>query len=207
MGCVICENDEAEWIHGLDASKVTFRLHGKAYIWADRVRFCDRCQWLYAAGDDETLVRLKAECDGIPDHRVDEEIRRPFGVLRSADLGVSTMNESLPPGAAELRAAGFTPLEELTGAVRIALAWPEEHRRSVPETRELWLDDTVEGRFWLVRSPWPALSARDVVSLLWRWVERDRLPHDDDRDRAETEEFFGWDEQRVLEFLRRGERH
>src|SRR5579885_2684372 len=59
------------------------------------------------------------------------------------------------PGVAEARAAGFTPIEELTGFAEVALVWPEEHRRAVAETREWWLDEPLEGKLWLVRPPWP----------------------------------------------------
>src|SRR5437588_3724947 len=45
-------------------------------------------------------------------------------------------------GVADLRAQGFEPIEEHTGAIEVAQLWPEDHRRWVSETREAWLDDT-----------------------------------------------------------------
>jgi hypothetical protein len=71
------------------------------------------------------------------------------------------------PGAAELIAAGFEPIESLTGAVWVATVWPEEHRRTIPETRPGWLDEHSDGLVWFVRSPWPDIAPSDVLSILW----------------------------------------
>lgn len=64
------------------------------------------------------------------------------------------------PGAAGLLAEGFVALEGLTGATWVGEAWPEEHRRLLPETRAAWLTDLDDGKLWFVRSPWPTIFAR-----------------------------------------------
>lgn len=104
------------------------------------------------------------------------------------------------PGVAALRAEGFQPVEQHTGAVWLAGVWPHQHRRSVPETRPAWLDDDeCDGRLWLVRSPWPAFTVEDVIRILWPWVERDRA-RDEAVFRSRAAEVLGWDEARALEW-------
>ncbi|MBV9099294.1 MAG: hypothetical protein JO079_14675 [Frankiaceae bacterium] len=83
---------------------------------------------------------------------------------------------STVPGVAEARAEGFTPIEELTGFAEVAMVWPEEHRHAVPETREWWLDEPLDGKLWLVRPPWPGWSLDDVFTFLWSVVDEHRDP-------------------------------
>ena len=79
------------------------------------------------------------------------------------------------PGVDALRAEGFTPIEELTGFVTVALVWPEQHRRSVPETRDWWLAEPLDGKVWLIRSPWPEWTLDDTFACLWSVVDDERL--------------------------------
>src|SRR5437763_1917831 len=65
------------------------------------------------------------------------------------------------PGAAGLLAEGFVPLERLTGDTRVVEAWPEEHRRVLPETRPALQTDLDDDEIWFVRSPWPTISPAD----------------------------------------------
>jgi hypothetical protein len=81
------------------------------------------------------------------------------------------------PGVDELRAEGFTPIEELTGFAEVALVWREDHRRSVPERREWWLEEPLGGRLWLVRPPWPHWTVDEVFEFLWSVVD-DMRDHD-----------------------------
>jgi hypothetical protein len=111
------------------------------------------------------------------------------------------------PGVTELRAQGFTPIEEHTGALWVAQLWPEQHRRSVTETRSSWLDDPhSEGRLWLTRSPWPTLSLEDSLNVLWTWVERDHAPLDEDLWRQRVREALLWDEVTATEWHRQAVR-
>lgn len=107
-------------------------------------------------------------------------------------------------GVAEIRAEGFTPIEEVTGRSDIALVWPEAHRRSVAETRPWWIDDHPDGRLWMVRSPWQALTLEEVLSCVWTYVERDRdqfLQADESAQLVMMGEVLAWSEPRALEQL------
>lgn len=169
--CYFCEAFDAEWVHQLDWARSTFRLYGKGHTFGGSVDFCDRCEELYRAGDDEALVAIERRTRELDDAAaVAEEIRKPLAVLRGADLGAVRLDSLLPPGAADLRAAGFTPIGFLTGAEDIAQVWPHEHRRSVPQTEPERLAEG-EHRYWLVRSPWPSIDVHEVFELMWPWVE------------------------------------
>jgi hypothetical protein len=110
-------------------------------------------------------------------------------------------------GVAELRAQGFQPIEEYTGAFWVGQLWPEDHRRSVAETRSVWLDDpNSDGRLWLARSPWPTLRLEDSLNVLWTWVERDHAALDADLWRQRVSEALGWDETTAVEWHRQSKR-
>jgi hypothetical protein len=111
------------------------------------------------------------------------------------------------PGAAELLAEGFVPLEQLTGATSVAEAWPEEHRRVLPETRPAMQTDLDDGRIWFVRSPWPTISPADVLSMVW--AGQTRVGTDAMHGRAiavlhhaQALAIFGLDEATATSFLR-----
>jgi hypothetical protein len=117
-----------------------------------------------------------------------------------------------PPGVAELVAEGFTPLEDVTGDLDIAGVWPEQHRRSVAETRAGWEDIGHGGRCWLVRSPWSAVPLSDVIRLLWSYV-REATPDQHHRSGPATAQmarqrsaavarFLSLDEEAVMAFRR-----
>jgi hypothetical protein len=109
-------------------------------------------------------------------------------------------------GVADLRAQGFEPIEEYTGAVGIGQLWPQHHRRSVAETRSCWLGAPGgDGRLWMVRSPWPSLSLRDSLDVVWTWVERDHESLDTDRWRERVSEALTWDETAATRWHRQAE--
>jgi hypothetical protein len=93
------------------------------------------------------------------------------GVLRNAGRAAKAAryDDTLPPGVAELRAEGFVPVEEITGWDGLAMVWPEQHRRAVPETREHMEASTC----WLVRPPSSGLEAIDYLAAIHRAEERD----------------------------------
>jgi putative hydrolase of the HAD superfamily len=122
--------------------------------------------------------------------------------------GMVARNEILGPdtvgGVAGLRAQGFEPIEEYTGAVWVAQLWPEEHRRLVAETRRVWLNDVdSDGRLWLVRSPWPSLGLGESLNVVWSWVERDHPQLDEAMWRRRVSETLAWDETTAVEWHRR----
>jgi hypothetical protein len=88
------------------------------------------------------------------------------------------------PTVAELRAAGFTPIEELTGQVELAEVWPEAHRRAVPDTRyepdaaTARIPGLTDGLLYLIRSPWPSVTTEEAVLLVQRWQRKHRPASD-----------------------------
>lgn len=193
-------------MHHLDAEKACFRLFGRGHVWAREIPTCERCERLYQAGDEEGLAAVHArDWDGSA-AGVEEGVRNSLSAFRRADLGVVSMADWLPPGVVAAASEGFVPIENLTGLDAAAL-WPEEHRRAVPETRPGVSEYTADGMCWLVRSPWPSMSAQDAVRLMWEWMQ-ERRPQRSGRvtaeDRAEElallQEFLHKDEASVLEF-------
>ncbi len=98
------------------------------------------------------------------------------------------------PGVADLRRLGFEPVEEYTGAHQVAQVWPEEHRRSVPETRDAWSAPAAGATLWLLRPPWPGWTLREAFNALWRWLERPGVEYDDDRWLMNAADFLRWSE-------------
>ena len=123
-------------------------------------------------------------------------------------MGMVARNEILGPdtvvGVTGLRAEGFAPIEEYTGAGWVAQVWPDEHRRWVAETRSVWLNDAdSDGRLWLVRSPWPRLSLRNALNVVWSWVERDHASLNIEQHRRRSAEALAWDEAKAVEWHQR----
>ena len=87
------------------------------------------------------------------------------------------------------------PIETLTGTFWIVQHWPEQHRRSVPETRPEWRDGQPDGRLWFVRSPWEGLSASQVLSVVWANLSRE----DESRWPEIAADIFEWTQSRALE--------
>lgn len=110
------------------------------------------------------------------------------------------------PGVAELRQLGFEPVEEYTGVLLVAEMWPDEHRRFVPETRELRLEDEPQlgGRLWLLRSPWPGWTLRETFAAMWRWLERPEVEYDADFMLAGVADFLRWDEREARKWRPKG---
>ena len=108
------------------------------------------------------------------------------------------------PGVAALRKLGFEPVEEYTGALLVAEMWPDEHRRSVPETREAWLEDEPElgGRLWLLRSPWVGWTLRETFNAIWRWLERPNGEYDADYLLTGVADFLRWNESEARKWRR-----
>jgi hypothetical protein len=207
--CAFCDAPAA-WLHTLDPERSQFRIYGKGHTWADEIAVCETCEQLYRDGDDDGLVAVENRERALARDDADEQLRRPLAVFRAADTGAIPMAQWLPPGTAELTAAGFVPLDELTGNDEMIRDWPEPHRRSVPETRAKVQEFAIDGQCWLLRSPWPAVPVQDVVDLIWDWED---LRHsrrisgpvtatDHDRWAAARREFFELDEEAVLKFRR-----
>jgi hypothetical protein len=110
-------------------------------------------------------------------------------------------------GAAELLAEGFVALEGLTGMRSVVDAWPDLHRRALPETRAASLTDFDDDEIWFVRSPWPSISPADALAMVWAGLARvgtDSMPGDAIAvlHHAQAVSILGLDEVTALSFLR-----
>ena len=191
------------WAHRLASDRLTYRQYGKGHtlppVWA----LCDRCEEVYASGDDDAAVEVMRNGRwAVTDEDVAECIRKPLAVFRRADLGSRRIDPE-PSGVVAARKQGFVPAREVTGIPHhLGPLWPAEHR--------LWLDELGPSPVehadhevldrWLVRSPWPALSVDQTLGVVWRWVERDSFPHEDEVWRARILEALGWPESEALAF-------
>ena len=206
QSCAFCGSRDVVWAHPLAEELVAYREYGKGHTLPTLWALCDRCEVIYASGDDDAAVEVMRSSgwSWVADEDVAECIRQPLVVFRRADLGPRRFDPE-PSEVAEARRQGFVPLRELTGvAADLGPLWPAEHA--------LWLDelgpssgedeyDEVLDR-WLVRSPWPSLSVRRTLDALWRWVERNARPSP--RPPAADEplilEFFTWTEPEAVAF-------
>jgi hypothetical protein len=90
QSCALCGSGAVTWVHPLAGNLVEFRVFGKGHTLPSFWTLCDRCERLYAAGDDESAVEVMKASDGWPwstEEDVDELIRRPLAVFRRADKG------------------------------------------------------------------------------------------------------------------------
>jgi hypothetical protein len=101
-------------------------------------------------------------------------------------------------GAPALVAAGFEPLESFTGDIWITDDWPSGHKRSLPESRPDRLPDCEGEQVWFVTSPWPSLTPRQVLNLVWAYLTEDNEP----RWPEVRREIFGWTNQRAVAVLK-----
>ena len=114
--------------------------------------------------------------------------------LPSSDPEPASLPASSVVGAAELIAAGFEPLELLTGSDWIAVDWPNQRKRALPESRPDRLPDGADEQVWFVKSPWPSLAPFDALGVIWA-----NLPRDDDVSRAEAaREILRWSDERAV---------
>jgi hypothetical protein len=203
QSCVFCGTRDVAWVHPLARDRLAHREYGKGHTLPTFWALCDRCEEVYASGDDDAAVEVvRSNWSCVEDDDITERIRKPLAVFRGADLG-SRRFDPEPPAVVEAREKGFVPVREVTGIPdALGPLWPAEHR--------LWLDELgpspVEGSYdevldrWLVRSPWPSLSVDRALGVVWRWVERDPFPDEDEAWRARVLDVLGWPESEALAF-------
>lgn|GEM_PF-2734088 len=91
QSCALCGTRDVTWVHPLHPDRVAYRQHGKAHTLPTFWTLCDRCEQVYALGDDDAAIALMRAADGwdhVPDVDVEECIAQPLAVFRHADLGV-----------------------------------------------------------------------------------------------------------------------
>jgi hypothetical protein len=203
QSCAFCGTRNVAWVHRLARDRLTYRQYDKGHTLPSFWALCDRCEGVYASGDDDGAIELmRTHWPYADDEDVAECIRKPLAVFRRADLGARRFDPA-PPSVVEARKHGFVPLREVTGIPdTLGPLWPEEHRLWLDELGRSPVEDTYDEVLdrWLVRSPWPSLSVDQALGVVWRWVERDRFPDDDDAWRARVLEVLGWSESEALAF-------
>jgi hypothetical protein len=182
--CLLCGSVPADVVVHIE-----YRV-GDGFALPAEAPVCGRCHELIGArAADELADRLSADYDDpgtVARHVIDRA-----GV-------VAPWTEV--PSTVEGERRGFVPLASITGVGDvIGPLWPEEHRLARQDLgdRDVDPDDA-----WLVRSPWPSMSASDVLMILWPWVEQEPYPHERGQWVRRVNEVFAWDEQHALERLR-----
>lgn len=182
VSCMLCASEPA-----------STELHvtsepGDAFALPSRTPLGPICLALFESGDDVALAaRLTEDVEDFGASQVVALLRR-----RAVQTHPSV-------SAGRDQHDGFASLDQHTGVgADLGPLWPAAHRISRVDLRER-ADDPDD--LWLVRSPWEALTVPDVFTALWRWVERDPYPHDEDEWVARVLEFFGLDELDAMQLL------
>ena len=90
QSCAFCESPVVRWVHPLAADLVTYRVYGKGHTLPTFWALCERCESLYVAGDDPSLLRLMVASDAWQWETaadIDETIVQALEVFRRADRG------------------------------------------------------------------------------------------------------------------------
>jgi hypothetical protein len=90
QSCVFCGTREVGWVHPLASDLVAYREYGKGHTLPSFWTLCDRCEGIYASGDEDAAVEVMRSSDGwswVAEKDVAECVRQPLGVFRRADLG------------------------------------------------------------------------------------------------------------------------
>ena len=92
--CDLCGGPAVSWVHPLDRHKVEYREYGKGHTLPTFWITCQDCEQLLDAGRDKELIeRMKSSGGFRPEIEewsqadVDEVLRKPLAVFRTADLG------------------------------------------------------------------------------------------------------------------------
>jgi hypothetical protein len=166
IACDICRTSEALWVHALDPQLAQFRVFGDGHIWGSPLNVCERCDQSLRAGNIQALVAADPTSGSLHRRDLDERVGNGMRALVAADLGATPIDASRPPGYKDLVNEGFTPLENLTGALFLAHAWPERDRRALPPINPGDAHGLLDGRHWFVRSPWASIALSDVFGLV-----------------------------------------
>ncbi|MFL6237902.1 MAG: hypothetical protein ACJ735_00220 [Actinomycetes bacterium] len=196
--CLFCGRADWAWAYLLRDVPEWVEQLGWTFGWT--VVMCDPCHRHYEQGEDDALVRAHlAQAEPEED---ETQLRLWLRVVRAQQSDPAIpRGEAIVPGADDLMAEGFVPIENLTGFREVATVWPEEHRRSIPEVRPFVLEEEgPNARLWAIRPPWPGWTHDDVFTCLWSVVDRHREHEDRLRVAAEV---LHWEEPRARAQLQR----
>ena len=101
-----------------------------------------------------------------------------------------------------LRNEGFEALDDHTGvADELGPLWPSAHSVGLARHDPLWPVGSV---LWLVRSPWPAFSLRELFDqVLWPWVEYDPSDRPDEHARERMSQVVNWTQDEAVAWVSR----
>lgn len=109
QSCAFCGTRDVVWVHRLDRDLVAYQEYGKGHTLPSFWALCDRCEQVYATGDDTAaVVLMRSGWSGVADEHVAECIGGPLAVFRLADRGRRRFDPE-PPGVVEARKQGFVP--------------------------------------------------------------------------------------------------
>jgi len=106
--CAFCDSSPVRWIQALDPALVQYRVYGKGHTLPTFWTLCDRCEQLYQAGDEETVVSVMLANSTQWSFRIKraedvyEHVRQPLAVFGRADLGPRALT-GRPPVAMTAR--------------------------------------------------------------------------------------------------------
>ena len=171
VACGVCQTREAVWVHTLDPQLARFRVFSKEHMWGSPISVCNKCEQLLQAADVEALVVADPTSGTLAGDDLDELVRNGLQALVAADLGATRVDASQSPRYQRLVSEGFSPLENITGAVFLGDAWPESDRRELPSVSAEGVLGMPADRHWFVRSPWPSVPLNDVFGLVISTLE------------------------------------
>ena len=90
QSCALCAAAEVRWVHGLDPTRVRYRVYGKGHTLPSFWMLCARCERLYAAADYPALITVMLGApswESFATEQIDECVRQPLAVFARADLG------------------------------------------------------------------------------------------------------------------------
>ena len=89
QSCAFCGDPSVRWVHPMAQDRVQYRVYGKGHTLPHFWMLCDRCEGVYASGDDDAAIELMLTSNSwsLNAEHVDEAIRQPLTVFRHADRG------------------------------------------------------------------------------------------------------------------------
>ena len=84
QSCAFCGTDDVAWVHPLARDLLSYREFGKEHTLPTFWSLCERCEEIYASGDDDAAVEVMRSSSWawVEADAVAESIRQPLAVFR-----------------------------------------------------------------------------------------------------------------------------
>ena len=95
QSCAFCGATDVTWVHPLADHLVGYSEYGKGHTLPSFWALCDRCEGIYAAGDEDAAVAVMRSSDvwaWVAEEDVAECVRQPLAVFRRADKGARRLS-------------------------------------------------------------------------------------------------------------------